>query len=111
MNLKHGFDSRNVHINPDCIQISNIEVKNAICRYMDDIRKVVEGKVVQPGITDLVVYLIDCALPNAPHLFDEKLRPLVWEYYETVAFKILSRSNSDKQLQKLINTAEWFRSN
>lgn len=111
MNLKHGFDSKNVHINPDCILISNIEVKSAISRYMDDIKQVVEGKIVRPGITDLVVYLIDCALPNAPELFDEKIRSLVWEYYETGVFKILSRSNSNKQLQKLIDSAEWFKNN
>lgn len=111
MNFIYGFDSKNIHINPDCILISNVEVKNAISRYMLDIRKVVESELVKPGITDLVVYLIDCALPSAPHLFDEKIRPLVLAYYQTDAFKILSRFNSRKQLQQLIDSAEWFKNN
>jgi hypothetical protein len=107
-NLKHGFYSKDVNINPDCLMMKNVAVKQALLRFKSEIISVVNGKIVKPGVTDLVVYLIDCALPHREELLPEEHLKEINDYYCSRVFAVLSRDNSEKSLQALIRNVESF---
>ena len=109
MNFKHGFYSNNPSLNPDMVMISNAKVKLLLQQHAADIRDVAEGKIVKPGVTDLVVRLLDCALPNHPELLPASHIELIEIYYQGAAFNSLQRHIKDKTLEDLINTVESFR--
>lgn len=107
-NLKHGFYSKFVHLNPDNILMRDIPIKRALSRFEPEIISVVKGEVVKAGVTDLVVYLIDCALPNRADLLPQAYLKEICDYHNSRAFEVLSRGNRDKSLDELIRTVEYF---
>jgi methylaspartate ammonia-lyase len=108
-NLQHGFYSTNTAVNPDCTMIQNIEIKKALLNHQKDIRDVVNGKIVGVGVTDLVVYLIDCALPHAEHLLEKKSLDTIYDYYHSQAFSSIKRSIEGKTLSELICRVSSYR--
>ena len=110
MNIKHGFYSKNTSINPDCIMLgcNSIEVKHALNTYSKLIEKVVKFEVVTAGSSDLVVRLIDCAMPNNDHLLPKEVQAECWEYYRSRTFEVLNRIGKEKTLNELIAQYEQF---
>lgn len=109
MNLQHGFYSTNTSINPDCVMVSNIEIKNAVLNHGKDIRDVLDGKMVSVGVTDLVCYLLDCVLPHAGHLIEPDYQLKATEYHGTRAFQAIRRYSGEKTLKELQATVSSFR--
>lgn len=82
MNFKHGFDSKNRTLNPDCIQIDNIEVKRLLRGYEGQIKQFLEGK--DQGEDEKIIrYLIDCALPHSEHLLPKSHLEKAWDFYNS----------------------------
>lgn len=107
-NLKHGFYSRNPHINPDNVMLKNAKYKNYLANYQQDIANVVNGNIVAVGVTDLVVRLIDIALPYHEELIPKSSRSKAWDYYRSRAFSAINRSIRDKSTEALIKTVQEF---
>jgi hypothetical protein len=108
-NFKHGFYSTNVNVNPDCLLIKNIAIKQALLQFEPEMISVVKGEIVTPGVTDLVVYLIDCALPDRGDLLPQVYLNEINDYFRSKAFTVLSRINREKSLDELIKTVEYFK--
>jgi hypothetical protein len=54
------------------------------------------------GITDLVVYLIDCAMPHQEHFLPKEVQDTVYDYYRSPAFGAILKSIKGKSLDELI---------
>lgn len=107
-NLQHGFYSKNELINPDSVMMHNALVKQELQARQQDIIDVIDGKIVKVGVTDLVVYLIDCALPHHEALLPESHLSEIKEYHQSRAFKVLRRSTEHKSIHELIDTVKAF---
>lgn len=107
-NLKHGFYSKNPHVNPDSVMLKNIQYKSYLANYQKDIADVVNGKIVSVGVTDLVVRLIDIALPYHEEFLPKSSLSQAWEYYRSSAFSAINRSIRDKSTESLIKTVQKF---
>lgn len=107
-NLQHGFYSKNPQINPDSIMIQNSIIKKKILMHHFDIIEVVEGKIVKPGVTDLVVRLIDCAYPDCLHLLPKSHTDEIGQYYNSNAFSTLKKCNEKKSTLELVRTYDNF---
>lgn len=107
-NLQHGFYSKNPQINPDSIMIQNSIIKKKILMHHFDIIDVVEGKIVKPGVTDLVVRLIESAYPDNLHLLPQGHAKEIHDYYESSAFHVLQKCNKNKSTLELVRTYESF---
>jgi hypothetical protein len=102
-NFKHGFYGKNESLNPDSILIKNAHIKQELNCRKKDIVDVVSGNLVKPGITDLVVYLLDCALPHQAHLLPQEHIDEIWDYYYSSTFHAIAKYNGKKTLQELID--------
>ena len=107
-NLQHGLYSENPQINPDSIMIQNSIIKKKILMHHFDIIDVVEGKIVKPGVTDLVCRLIESAYPDNLHLLPKGHSEEIESYYNSPAFKVIKRCNSHKSTLELVRTYEDF---
>ena len=83
MNFKHGFDSANMYLNPDCIMVRNAEIKVALIDYAWLIRDFLDGKEVEPDEIQTAHYLISCCLPHNGHLLPKGYEEKAIEYYRT----------------------------
>jgi len=110
MNLKHGFYSKNPSINPDSVMLNNqsLEVKNAILSHHADIKAVVTGKIVKPGVTDFVAFLLDCALPHNGHLLPKSHLDEIEAYYRSRTFSSIRRSTIEKSFDDLKTSYKHF---
>ena len=108
-NLKHGHYSTNVGINPDSVMVTNISIKNLLLGHQNDINDVIHHVIVRPGVVDLVVRLLDYALPQHDHLIDERWRVRAIEYYHSNVFQRLNSEMKDHSLERLVELAthEW----
>ncbi len=73
-----------------------------------DIINVVEGKIVEPGVTDLVARLIESAYPDNLHLLPKGHLEQIDSYYNSPAFAVLKRCNKNKSTLELVRTYEHF---
>ena len=107
-NLKHGFYSKNESINPDSVLMNNAQMKQLLVACHQDIIDVVGGTIVKPGVCDLVVYLIDCAMPHHEHLLPKTHISEIREYYHSRTFTSLRNYSKDKTLQDFLETVRQF---
>jgi len=107
-NLKHGFYSKNPSINPDSVMLNNALIKKRILNHQKDIRDVVSGKIVGVGITDLVVRLIDYALPHHEELMPKSELDNVWTYYRSDVFAVIRNSIEERSLESLIAATQMY---
>jgi len=109
-NLQHGFYSANAGINPDSIMINNANIKRLLLEHAVDIKNVVDEKMVRPGITDLVVHLIACIMPDNEELSPNGYEEKVVEYFNSRTFKCIFKSIEGKPLSSLKRTVDYFSS-
>jgi len=109
MNFIHGHDSCNTDLNPDAIMHRNKPIKDLILNHAVDIKFVLDQRIVGMGVTDLVCYLLDCALPHHEHLLPKGYQEKAYEYYYHGAFKSIRRYCKDKTLEDLLRVynARW----
>ncbi|MBE8232319.1 MAG: hypothetical protein HAW67_01190 [Endozoicomonadaceae bacterium] len=110
-NLKHGYYSTNTGINPDCVLLANANVKKLLMAHAKDIRDVVNQVIVGVGVTDLVVRLVDCAIPHGEHLLEKDLLPEIYEFYQSRRFSSLKRYAQKKTIAQLVAIVDSFRNN